>query len=149
MTENYEKFIQSLEDCPNICKGIEIMCKVWQSNKRLIKSGKTSLEFVHKGSLGSQNHVFRVERMRKGIPPTLTAYSGDPQRTGVLGRPGSPMISSTTAEDKEKLKRDFGLIPANLDGSGDWRRDLDEDIPREYYIHFVEHAMRMCRGRNK
>jgi hypothetical protein len=145
MIENYEKFIQQLEEYPNTSKGILIMCEKWQSNKRLVKTGTNSIEFVYKGSLDGQNHVFRIETIQKNGPPSLVAYSGDPQQAGAQRRPGSPLISTAAPAERDKLKNYFGVLPMNLDETGDWRKDLDEDIPKEFYADFIEHAMRMCR----
>jgi hypothetical protein len=144
MTENYSQNIQLFEEFPNIMRGIQLMSRMWESNKRLLKPGKNSIEFVYKGSSSAQNHVFRIERIPKDSPPKLMAYSGDPPQSGPQRRPGSPLISSATQAERDKLKNDFGILPVYPDETGDWRKDLEEDTPKEFYTDFIEHAMRMC-----
>jgi hypothetical protein len=47
----------------------------------------------------------------------------------------------------DTLKNDFGVLPTKPDEKGDWERVLEEDTPMEFYLIFVEYAIRMYRLR--
>ncbi len=105
--------------------GIQQMSKMWQSNRRLVKTVKKSIEFVCRGPLGPQNHVFRIERIPKESLPKLVAYAGDPPQDTTQRK------TRKSADIRYCARRKGEILPVNPDKTRDWRKDLKEDTPRE------------------
>jgi hypothetical protein len=146
MTQRVAEYAQFLLKHPLVLKGIETMVDKWESNKRTIRAGKYSIEFIFRGRQDKRTHVFHIEKMPMDPLPRLVIYSGDSQHKGAHKRQGSPLVAGASLSDKEKLKNVFKIESDRPDEMGEWRKSLSDDTPPEFYAEFIEFAMYACKS---